>query len=192
MEFDTLLSGTKWELLQLIARLPQAPTELAQKLNTSIANVSMQLRLLEVAGLVKKSRSLRSRRVIYSLVKEIAYIHAITGDLQVKRQLPLDADKVFIFKTWQLPTVVQGPLIQFYYNNQILFSSEFDIYFADFGDKVVKLIVSNNKKALPAKILMTDVGNMQFVIDVEFVTTKDIAKRRKITLLHKGSFEREE
>ena len=56
MELEGLFSGTKWDILRLIAKEPRNPLELARVLGTSIANISQQLRLLEAAGLVRKEK----------------------------------------------------------------------------------------------------------------------------------------
>ena len=56
MEVETLLTGTKWQIIEQLAKKKQSPLELAEKLNTTIANISQQLRLLELSNLVKKKK----------------------------------------------------------------------------------------------------------------------------------------
>ncbi len=93
MELESLFTSTKWEILSLIAKEPQNPLKLAEVLGTSIANVSQQLRLLEVAGLVKKKKvSNRERgkpRTMYSLVDDVVYLIVLSKDRQEKRLVPL-------------------------------------------------------------------------------------------------------
>ena len=49
MDLETLLTSTKWDILEMIAKKPMSPIELSKILNTTIANISQQLRLLQKA-----------------------------------------------------------------------------------------------------------------------------------------------
>ena len=53
MEIESLFSSTRWEILELLSKEKLSPIELSLKINTTSANISQQLRLLELAGLVK-------------------------------------------------------------------------------------------------------------------------------------------
>lgn len=64
MVFEQLLTGSRWEILQELARTPKSTSQLAKALSTSQANVSQQLKQLELAGLVTRKRS-KSQRVHY-------------------------------------------------------------------------------------------------------------------------------
>ena len=56
MDHETLFTASKWHILKQLETQPRSPLELARICETSIANVSQQLRLLEMAGLVKTKR----------------------------------------------------------------------------------------------------------------------------------------
>lgn len=104
MELEGLFTSSKWSILDEIARNPQSPMQIAEKLNTSIANISQQLRLLEAAGIVKKTR-LRQRdrgkpRVIFSMNEDYGYLIAATNGFANKRLLILDDHHKFILKIW--------------------------------------------------------------------------------------------
>lgn len=77
MEIEALFSSSKWEILQLLAKQPASPLQLSELLNTSVANVSQQLRLLEVLGLVSSSRVANREkgkpRAIYTLAGDFVY-----------------------------------------------------------------------------------------------------------------------
>ena len=94
MELDGLLVSTKWDLLVRIAKEPKSPMQLAEEIGTSIANVSQQLRFLELAGIVTKTRvPNRDRgkpRKIYSLSRDFAYIVILSKSQQEKRAIALD------------------------------------------------------------------------------------------------------
>lgn len=93
MDLNSLFTSTKWDILKLIAGEPQNPLKIAEKLGTSIANISQQLRLLEVAGLVKKkkvpNRERGKPRTLYSLTDEKFYLVVLSKELQEKRLFTL-------------------------------------------------------------------------------------------------------
>ena len=78
MDIATLLTGTKWEIIELLSKKSLSPSHLADKLNTTIANISQQLRLLETAGLVKKQKSGTAKpgkpRVLFSIADDYCLI----------------------------------------------------------------------------------------------------------------------
>ncbi len=91
-------------ILEEISRQSQSPLQLAEKLNTSIANISQQLRLLEAAGIVKKKRiPQRERgkpRVIFSLSDDFGYLIATTDGFADKKLLSLSDYHKFVLRTW--------------------------------------------------------------------------------------------
>ena len=93
MELDSLFTSTKWEILRVIAEKPKSPLELSRVLDTSMANISQQLSLLEFAGLVEKerlsNRAAGKPRKRYSLKKYIVYLVVLSGRKQVKKLVPL-------------------------------------------------------------------------------------------------------
>lgn len=106
MEIEGLLTSSKWAILEEIAKEGQSPLQLSKKLNTSVANISQQLRLLEVAGIVTKQR-LRQRergkpRVVYSLKEDMAYIVHLAPGFANKRLLTLDSYHTYTLQTWFL------------------------------------------------------------------------------------------
>ena len=76
------ITGIKWDIIEQLSKKTLSPKELADNLNTTIANVSQQLKLLEAYGYVKKkkndqgkgSRKQEDRRTLYSLAKTTATI----------------------------------------------------------------------------------------------------------------------
>jgi len=78
MDVETLLTGTKWEIIELLSKEKLSPSELGKELNTTIANISQQLRLLQTAGLIKKEKTGYGKpgkpRVLFSLSDDYALI----------------------------------------------------------------------------------------------------------------------
>ena len=69
--------SNKWTLLKEIAEMPQSPSDLALKTNTSLSNVTQQLKLLEAYKVVRKEKSEERNtgkpRTIYYLNTELSY-----------------------------------------------------------------------------------------------------------------------
>jgi DNA-binding transcriptional ArsR family regulator len=104
MELETLFTASKWEILQHLAAEPLSPLQLAEHSSTSIANISQQLRLLEMAGLVKServpNRDKGQPRILYSLVGDQSFLIAATNDFVEKKLLRLSAYNKAILRIW--------------------------------------------------------------------------------------------
>jgi len=105
MDYGTLLTDSKWNIIQELAKHNQTPTDLANKTKTSLANISQQLRLLEAYGLVKKERRISTNepgkpKTLFSLGKEVNHLTFITKQLAVKKELELDYLQKAILKLW--------------------------------------------------------------------------------------------
>ena len=89
MHVETLLTGTKWEIIELLAKKSLSPSDLSSKLNTTIANISQQLRLLETAGLVNKQRTGSGKpgkpRVLFSIADDYCLIMLFTKGFAKKK-----------------------------------------------------------------------------------------------------------
>lgn len=93
-----VFTSSKWQILQKLAESSYSPLQLSELLDTTIANISMQLRLLEAVGLVKKERISNAKkgmpRVIYSLAADFSYsVNLFRGysDKSMKKLLPYQA-----------------------------------------------------------------------------------------------------
>ena len=93
MDLETLLTGTKWEILEILANKPSSPLELAKRLGTTIANVSQQLRLLQTAGLVKRKRTGSGKpgkpRMLFSLSADYAMITVLSKGFAKKKLIKI-------------------------------------------------------------------------------------------------------
>ncbi len=107
MEHETLFTASKWDILKQLETGPSSPLELSKACKTSIANISQQLRLLEMAGLVKSERiSNRDKgkpRVLYSLSGNLSYLIATSGNFVDKRILQLSNYNKLTMRIWFYP-----------------------------------------------------------------------------------------
>ena len=104
MELETLLTGSKWEILELLAKEKLSPIELAKKLNTTVANISGQLRLLQTAGLVKREKTgsagAGKPRTLFSLADDYGFIIVFSKDFAKKKLLKLTKEQKEQLKRW--------------------------------------------------------------------------------------------
>jgi hypothetical protein len=99
-EFSDEIAGSKWQILKILSKSPQTPKQLAEKLGTTIANMSQQLKLLEAYGYLKKARADRgpnSRkgkdlRVLYTLVKGKTWLTSVGPGNVKRKELKLTPD----------------------------------------------------------------------------------------------------
>jgi len=104
MDLETLLTGIKWEIIEEISKNPCSPSELAKKLNTTVANISQQLRLLQTAGLTKRKKISQLKpgkpRTQFSLADDFAVVIVAAPGLTRKKLIRLDAEQKKTLKKW--------------------------------------------------------------------------------------------
>jgi len=97
MDIETLLTGTKWEILKLLAEKKLSPLEIAKKLNTTIANISQQIRLLQTAGLVKKEKTSAVKagkpRTLFSISHDYAMVIVFSDGFAQKKLIKLTKEQ---------------------------------------------------------------------------------------------------
>ena len=116
MENETLFTSTKWEVLEALSQNPMTPLEISRTLNTSIANVSQQLRLLELAGLVMKKRLPRSqgneRRIVYSISKPISYSIIASNKNARKEFIELNPEREALLSAWMMQDKAYARIVE--------------------------------------------------------------------------------
>jgi len=103
VEIEALFSSTRWEIIKALSAIKLSPIELAEKLKTTSANVSQQLRLLELAGLVKSERTSNSDkgkpRINYSLVGDSSFVILASPNFAEKKMIPLNLYQKYMLRT---------------------------------------------------------------------------------------------
>ena len=84
MDIENLFVDSKWSIITELAKKPLSPSELAKKTNTTLSNISAQIRLLEALDIVKEEKlgnvAKGEARKLYSLKKEISRAkHTVSG-----------------------------------------------------------------------------------------------------------------
>lgn len=92
-----MLTGTKWEILKLLSKEKLSPSELAERLNTTIANISQQIRLLQTAGLVKKEKTSAVKagkpRTLFSISHDYALVIVFSDGFAEKKLIKLTKEQ---------------------------------------------------------------------------------------------------
>jgi predicted transcriptional regulator len=120
VEIESLFSSTRWEILKALSQEKLSPIELAEKMKTTSANISQQLRLLELAGLVKSEKTSNSEkgkpRIIYSLVGDSSFIILTSPNFVDKKMLPLSHYHKYMLKTMFVDNFdIQSSLAELYF-----------------------------------------------------------------------------
>ena len=101
-----MFTEQKWNILRSLSNEKLSPLQLAENLNTTMANVSQQLRLLEAANLVKKekikNRDKGKPRALFSLTDDYAYLVSTMKKFANKRLLKVTDHHKIILKIWFL------------------------------------------------------------------------------------------
>ncbi len=106
MKFDSFLTSPRWEILQILAKTPSSPIELAEKLGTTVAYMSQQLKLLDAAGLVIKSKTGATEkgkpRSLYTLSSEMIYFVSLNSELADKKLILFSKTHAPTLKIWMI------------------------------------------------------------------------------------------
>lgn len=115
MEIESVFFDSKWQILTELSHASLSPTELSKRTGTSLANISMQLRLLEALDFIEKERISNSQkgqpRKIYSLKKDFAYLILGTKSAIGKKMFRLDFETMPFFTAWLINDAIAPYLI---------------------------------------------------------------------------------
>jgi DNA-binding HxlR family transcriptional regulator len=104
MDQENLFTSTKWPILQALSSGKKSPLELSMLCKTSIANISQQLRLLELANIVRveriPNRDKGQPRILYSLTSNTSFLIACMDGLVEKKFLVLNPIQKATLAIW--------------------------------------------------------------------------------------------
>ncbi len=106
MEADIFFSEPRWKILEILTTVPSSPLEISKKLNTSVAYISQQLKLLEAAKFIFKTKTGKSdkgqARNLYEISKEFVFITSLIRGHPAKKLVYLSSHHKTILKIWLL------------------------------------------------------------------------------------------
>jgi predicted transcriptional regulator len=147
MDLDLYFSSNRWDVLKILATSPSSPSEISEKLNTSVAYISQQLKLLEAAGLITKTKTgsvdKGKPRSLYSITNEVLYFASLARYNPSKKLIHLQGYQKVILRIWSLEDQdLHYYLEKFYWEIESYLEEIDSIHYLD--SKVI--IVSNSKK----------------------------------------------
>ncbi|GIU69990.1 MAG: hypothetical protein KatS3mg002_1226 [Candidatus Woesearchaeota archaeon] len=178
MEQETLYTSSKWSILKALELGSKSPLDLAREANTSLANVSQQLRLLELAGIVKSeripNRDKGQPRIVYSLAGNNSYILVTAPEFVEKKNLILQTYQMEIMKIWFCDDVsLQYYFEKFYWENEEKFSKLKILAFDYTDSQNIKVLVNedledtlSDKKSKKEYKVSGPQGEKRFIITI--------------------------
>jgi predicted transcriptional regulator len=194
MEVGSLFTASKWEILAHLAKGKFSPLELSQKLNTSIANISQQLRLLEFAGIVKKEkvsqREAGKPRTLYYLADDFGHIVLVMKNCAEKRLLALAEHHKVLMRIWMIEDAsLHYFLEKFFWKMEHLVGQTKAILVDTKSSEIVVYMVTDSKE-IEKKVQDVQIKNLEGEtrnIAVKVVLEREMAAklpREKIAELH--------
>lgn len=149
MELDYLFSDTKWKILTELSKESKSPMELSTIFNTSIANMSQQLRFLEAVGVISKTKIKSSKkgkpRTKYFITNELIYLVRLNKDTAIKQQIKPDNFNTFTINVISnIQKKDQFYLMKFFWNNVEILSNASIGLFKNSIEKMELFIISEN------------------------------------------------
>jgi DNA-binding transcriptional ArsR family regulator len=150
MEFEDLLTKTKWDILKELAKGDKSAVEIARKTNQSIANVTQQLVVLEAHNLVKKAKKEERQKkpgkpkTPYGLSQELFAFSFLKPGLAEKSVIRLrEADlftKFVLNAYFTLKEEDHYPVVKYICESEILNKAD-SIGFLQSNEKEIELFV---------------------------------------------------
>jgi predicted transcriptional regulator len=193
MEQESLFTSSKWDILKCLEKGNKSPIDLAKEAHTSLANVSQQLRLLELAGFVKSERiSNREKgqpRVMYSLTENFSYLVVSSPGFVDKKFLKLEPYQKIICKIWFIPDRTFSYYLEKFFWSIEKHISKIQQISVDYSDsrKLNIFIVSENaevKKSVKDTTIDGIYGTKDLVIHFVKETKKQENKENKLIVLY--------
>jgi predicted transcriptional regulator len=185
MEQETLFTASKWDILKILSSGQKSPIQLAKLSNTSVANISQQLRLLEMAGLVQSKRiSNRDKgqpRLLYSLVGNHSFLIASAQDFVEKKLLRLTEYNKVILKIWFL----DNPKLHYYLEKAFWQVEEYlpriyAVIFDNNNSEELNLIIISDDLELKKELKKIIIKNPEAVSKIILFNVKTKQEFRKL------------
>ena len=176
----------RWNILHSLSQQDRSPLQLAQSLNTTMANISQQLRLLEASHLVTKHK-IKNRdkglpRSIFSLKDNHVYFVSGMHNHSEKKLATVSAYEKIILKIWFLDNNdIQMPLQRLLWHLKPFLTSIATIAFDQEKDRV--LVVSDSKD-------VARITEKNDEIEAKIIDEKQLSKMSSVITLHEDQSKR--
>lgn len=181
MEMDEYLGQAKWPILEIIAKGPHSPIEIAQIIGTSVAYVSQQLKLLEAVGLVQKSKTgefLKGKpRSLYSLTRDLIHITSLVQGQPQKKSIEPTRHQEVIMNIWMYENLTsQKDLEKLYWTLEPLFDRLQGMYMDLSASKEKLLLITKDKKL---KHVIDQFFKKHAFVDYTILTSFETLKKKR-------------
>ncbi len=178
MEIESLFSSTRWEIIKALANEKLSPMELASKTKTTSANISQQLRLLELAGLVRSEKTSNVERgkprVVYTLAGDMAFLILSSPHFADKKLLSLTEYHNFIMRSWFLDNLEHHSLVTDFYTKIKDIIHNIDVIVASSTPKELTIYIIEDKKL--DSVIKKSLSDLKKV-RILFVTQEELKKK---------------
>ena len=178
MEIESLFSSTRWEIIKALAREKLSPMELASKTKTTSANISQQLRLLELAGLVRSEKTSNVERgkprVVYMLAGDMAFLILSSPHFANKKLLSLTEYHNFVMRSWFLDNLEHHSLVSHVYTKIKDIIHNIDMIVASSTPRELTLYITEDKKL--DSVIKKSLADLKKV-RVIFITVEELKKK---------------
>lgn len=188
MEQETLFTSSKWDILKCLETGKKSPFELAKEANTSVANISQQLRLLELAGFVKSERiSNREKglpRILYSLSENYGYLVISSSNFVNKKFAKFQDYQKTILKIWFIENTSLHYYVEKYYWTFLdRHLDKIDLIALDFSDaKSLKVIVVSENSEVKKQLKNTTIDGSSGIKNFDVLFMKESEFKKNILL----------
>ena len=147
MEIGNMFTEQKWNILKCLAYEPLSPMQLSEKLGSTMANISQQLKLLEAASLVQKkkikNRDKGKPRSLFSLSNDYVFLVPTMQQFAAKRLLKANEHHKIMLRIWFLKNeALHYPLEKLYWRLEKNFHAIESIAVDESKNQIV--VVSDN------------------------------------------------
>ena len=159
MELDPLFMEQRWRILQNLGITKLSPLQLAGVTDTTISNISQQLKLLEAANLVRKekiqNREKGKPRALFSISDDYAYIVSVMDGFVEKKLLKISEGRKTLLKIWFLGEKNLREEVEVLYEVLSPYLSRIDAILLDEDKRELIIAASNLPRDIVTKISRT-------------------------------------
>lgn len=183
MDIEILFTEQRWNILKALSEKKYSPLQLAEKSNTTMANISQQLRLLEASDIVKKekisNRDKGKPRSLFSLTRDQAYVITAAKGFTDKKLINLDKFHNIMFRSM----FIKDSDLK-YYIEKFLWSiekhvSEIELLAIKSTEHGIKVILASNADKKIPNITIKNQNNESKEFKVEVVSCDEALKLAK-------------
>ncbi|PLW80075.1 hypothetical protein C0585_04115 [Candidatus Woesearchaeota archaeon] len=158
-----LFSESKWAILKEISNRPQSPLDLSEKFDTTISNITQQLKLLEYSGLVGKKKAKEKRpgkaKTLYNVKGTRNFLISLGQNGAKKTELKKDYHQMLTTSIWlYAPEKDRYFLEKFFWENEQVIKKVEKIILVPNKQKI-SLVLITAKKLLNIKLKIADSNN---------------------------------